>query len=200
MTLANARLQASEWARNILSQDPLILDSETTGLDGRAEICQIAIIDSSGQILLDTLVKPTVRIQREAQAIHGITETMLVNAPSWKYVAYQVGDILSKRPLIIYNADFDTRLMRQSSAAVEDDHRWSLIADSFECAMLAYAKFYGAWNDYRDDWAWQKLDVAMAQQGLDVPAAPAHSALGDCLRTLALVKCMAGAAGEAVPG
>ncbi len=199
MTLTKARLQAAEWARNILRQDPLILDTETTGLEPYDEICQIAIIDADGKTLLDTLVKPTVRISYGAMGIHRITDAQVADAPTWSAIAPPIHEAISHRPLVIYNADFDLKLMSQSSFAVGSAYNWRNPQVASHCAMLQYAKFYGAWNDYRDDWAWQKLDVAVAQQGLDVPDAPAHSALGDCLRTLAIVRAMAWAAGEAVP-
>jgi DNA polymerase-3 subunit epsilon len=46
--------QATEQARLIMQQNPLILDTETTGLGRDAEICEIAVIDARGRILVDT--------------------------------------------------------------------------------------------------------------------------------------------------
>ena len=43
-----AREMASAQAKLIMQQDALILDTETTGLQGDAEICEIAVMDSHG--------------------------------------------------------------------------------------------------------------------------------------------------------
>ena len=48
--------------------------------------------------------------------------------------------------------------------------------------MLEYAKFVGEWNNYHGNYRWQKLE------GGD------HSAAGDCLATLEVIRTMAGAA------
>jgi DNA polymerase-3 subunit epsilon len=65
--------------------------------------------------------------------------------------------------------------------------------------MQQYAIFYGDWNDWHQSYRWQRLTSACAQQGIDQSkiSAPAHSALGDCLRTLELLKVMAVYTGEA---
>lgn len=49
------------WAKGVFKnpKDWLILDTETTGLDSRDRIVEIAVIDLSGVVLLNTLVKPT---------------------------------------------------------------------------------------------------------------------------------------------
>lgn len=54
----------------------IILDTETTGLDNTAEIVEISVINDQGEVLLDTLIKPTKPIPGDATAIHGITNEM----------------------------------------------------------------------------------------------------------------------------
>jgi DNA polymerase-3 subunit epsilon len=51
----------------------------------------------------------------------------------------------------------------------------------WECAMLQYAKFVGEWNPRYNQYKWQKLKGGN------------HSALGDCLATLTLLRKMASA-------
>lgn len=51
----------------------VILDTETTGLTLRDQIIEICVIDLTGKILLNSLVKPTINIPAEAASIHGIT-------------------------------------------------------------------------------------------------------------------------------
>ena len=40
------------------NSDFVVLDTETTGLDSRAEIVEISIIDKHGNTLFDSLIKP----------------------------------------------------------------------------------------------------------------------------------------------
>jgi DNA polymerase-3 subunit epsilon len=142
------RQESIEWARALLDCDDwALLDTETTGLGPDAEIIQIGIIDRTGTRLADNiLMRPWLR---------GLCE--------------------GKR-LIIYNADYDTRLINQTCRL------WGLptFQTKAECAMLRYAAFHGEWDEYHDHYRWVKLT------GGD------HSAVGDCIATLDLIRRMAG--------
>lgn len=170
----------------IKSGDYLVLDTETTGLDSTSEICQIAIIDSAGKVLLDTLVKPNLEIPEEATAIHGISNEMVQRMA--KFDAIEVLELIRGKDVIVYNADYDVRMLYQSSAMVAlPDIRWTYHA-KFHCAMLAFSEIYGDWNDYHQSYRWQKLSTACAYY--KIPVTKAHSALEDCLSTLAVCKAM----------
>lgn len=164
-----------------------VLDTETTGLDQRAEIVSIAIVDPNGQPLLNTLVKPTRPIPPDATRIHGITNEAVADAPSWAEVYVQVKQIISGHPLIIYNSEYDIALLHQSTfRAKVAPINWVNLPSDIACAMLAYAEYWGEWNDYYESYRWQKLAVACHQQGIEVVGA--HGALADCLMTLALCR------------
>lgn len=180
--------QAQQW----LANNALILDTETTGLDSKAEIIEISIIDCAGNVLLDTLVKPTAPIPDDATRIHGITKEMVANAPTWPMIVDQFKAIISGRKLVIYNADYDLRMIYQTNNKHELEpvfygNQWN----DAECAMLAYAEFYGQWDDYRRQWKWQRLGNAAMQQNVIIEG-KAHRALADCLTTLGVIKAMAG--------
>ena len=189
-------LEAAQWAQRILQQPFVVLDTETTGLhDG--EIVEISIIDHSGAILLSSYVKPVGAIPRDAYEIHVIDAVTVAEAPGWAGVARMVEQIIGGKQVIVYNATYDRRMMHQSDEASGRGYtNWGKLA-RWECAMEAYAQFYGDYNDYRHSYRWQRLTAACKQQGIPEPEAKAHSALGDCLRTLALLKVMAQAAEEA---
>ena len=165
-----------------------ILDTETTGLDDSAEIVEISIIDQNGSVVLDTLVKPLNPIPAEVTAIHGITNDMVANAPTWASIHDRVLAILTSKPLVIYNADYDLRMLAQTAELY--GLRNSLIGLSAGCAMSAYAEFYGEWNEVRGDYRWQRLTNAAYQQGV-VVAGQAHRALADVRMTLGVIKVMA---------
>lgn len=192
------KLDAARWAKNILKTEFVILDTETTGLH-EGEIVEIAIINHCGDVLLDTYVKPSLPIPPDATRIHGITDAMVADAPGWYGVAALVEAAIRGRDLVVYNAVYDRRMMHQScERAGMDKVEWRDVA-RWHCAMERYARFWGDWNDWHQSYRWQTLTNACAQQNIPEPEAKAHSALGDCLRTLALLKVMAAAADEVQP-
>ena len=158
----------------------LILDTETTGLHGNAEIVQIGIIDLSGAVLLDTLVKPTRPISRDASAIHGITDAKVADAPTFADLAPQLRELLSGVTVVIYNAAFDERMLEQSAQAHQLTYEVPIFAGEYTCAMEPYSTWCGDWSSYHGSYRWQRLP------GGD------HSALGDCRACLAVLKRMAG--------
>lgn len=173
----------------IRSGEFVVLDTETTGLDDAAEICQIAIIGSDGLVLLDQLVKPQRPIPAGAARIHGISNEMVADAPNWGAIQPVVMNLLAGRNVVVYNAEYDMRLMMQSGRADSSTYEviWHQHA-KFWCAMNVFSPIYGEWNDYHGNYRWQKLTTAARY--FRVPITNAHSALGDCLMTLGVVQAM----------
>lgn len=166
----------------------VILDTETTGLE-RGEIVQIAIIDASGNVLLDSLVKPVGKIPPEASRIHRLYPDDVAAAPTWAQISPQVEKLLTGRDVVIYNAVYDRKMMHQSAEAAGLPRVDWKVLSRFWCAMEAFAEVYGDWNEYRGNYRWQKLTAAASYY--ELPILDAHTALGDCLMTLAVVKKMA---------
>ena len=176
---AKDRAAAIQWAQQMLEQRCLLLDSETTGLGPDAEIVQLAVVNHQGVTLFDTLIRPTGLIPPDATAIHGITDEMVEDAPTFADVYPELWKVLRDRPLTIYNANYDTKVIGyvSKSAGLAVPFDWKAVS----CCMLKYAAYVGDWNDYRRSYRWQKLE------GGD------HSALGDCRATLKLMREMASA-------
>lgn len=175
-------------AQHWLKSNFLILDTETTGLGDDAEIVEISIIDCQGDVLVNTLVKPSRPIPAEATAIHGITDEMVAGAPTWCFtLIHMVAPAIAGREVVIYNADYDVRLLNQSCTM----NRLPIpqLGIKAHCAMLAYAEFYGQKSD-RGGYKWQKLTAAAEQQGVTSEGV-AHRALADCLTTLSVIHAMA---------
>jgi len=170
-------LAAESWAKRILKSDIRILDTETTGLGTNDQICQIGICDGRGNIVMDTLVKPAVPINRKAFQIHGISEEALRDAPRFPDIYEELVNAVSYKPVIIYNVNFDRQMIRQTCDFY--NLRYPRCRE-FHCAMQWYSQWHG-WKKRKDGtYRWRKLP------GGD------HSAIGDCLAVLKLIQKMAG--------
>jgi DNA polymerase III subunit epsilon len=178
--------EAVEEVRRLLAQQPLYLDTETTGLDGRAEIVEIAILDHDGSVLLDTLVKPRLPIPLEVTRIHGITDGKVRNAPSWGELWPQVQSIMQGRMVGIYNADFDQRMILQSHKSAR--LAWQEDGLSCFCIMQIYARFYG--ERHHSSFRWQSLANAARQCRLSL--INSHRAADDARLARAVLHYIAG--------
>lgn len=183
---STAQQRAVQAARRYAAEEPLFLDTETTGIDARAEIIEVALVDAEGGVLLNTLVRPLRAIPAEAARIHGISNAQVQDAPAWTEVWPEVQRLTAGRLVGIYNAEFDLRLLRQTNQL----HRLpsgSRDLRSF-CIMQLYAQFRGrrgAYGGYR----WHKLGDAGRQCRLPLPNA--HRALDDTLLARAVFYHMA---------
>ena len=164
--------------------NPIIFDTETTGLNG--EIIEVAAVDLDGHVLLNSYCKPVTKITTGAYQVHGISEEMVADAIPFyaMWDAVIMPNLKLGRPLLSYNMAFDARMVRNSyhfhGCAFE-----SLPAPTI-CIMEAYAVYWGQWSR-RKGWVWQSLVKACRQQGIVIEE-KAHSALGDTLRALEILK------------
>lgn len=177
--LSAARNRSIRWARDLLaSGNFVILDTETTGLHNADEVIQLAVIDSAGKVLLNELLNPKISIDPGAQAVHHISKAMLADKPEFKSISDRLISALAGKTIVTYSADFDRRILRQTARTHGVDLD-PVIGQTWACAMLSYAAYYGDYNEHRGSFRWQNLT------GGD------HSALGDCLATLDLIRRMA---------
>ena len=131
-------------ADKILAQDPVFLDTETTGLYRSSEVVEVAVVDAQGRELFDSLVRPTRGIPAEATAVHGITDEMVAKAPSWGSVWPHLRELLGGRAVGIYNAPF--RFAADARQSVEKQKMtWAPIGAEVCCVMQMYRGFTRAW-------------------------------------------------------
>ena len=186
------RERAIADARELLAMDPIILDTETTGLGDDAEICEIAMVSTDGSILMNQRVRPMRPIPADATAIHGITNADVDTMPTFEDVVNGQIRRLMENPdvhIAIFNSEYDLRLIDQSygpDAPMAIYHR----RPNTHCIMNMYAEFYGAWSEYHRSYTSQSLDAAASQCGLEFEGS-AHSALADARMALAVLQHMA---------
>ena len=93
------------------------LDTETTGLSpqGGGKICEVAVsVSQNGQVLeeFSTLINPGFPMSPEVIAIHGITNEMVKNAPTFADILPRLLGVLDDCVLVAHNADFDISFLR----------------------------------------------------------------------------------------
>ena len=180
------RTEAIRLARHYHKLKPVFLDTETTGFEKIDEIVEISIIDSDGTVLLDTLCKPNRPIPPGAQAVHGISDAQVADAPGWADVWPQVRAALDGRVLAMYNAKFDLRMLRQSCSL--HGVQWQPPYAEHFCVMELFAQYYGAKNPRYGTYKWHKL--AEAGRYFNIPEPNSHRAQGDTLLTLRVFEAM----------
>lgn len=183
---AAGRSWAIAWAaERVADRDVLYLDTETTGLDGRAEIIDVAVADGTGRIVFETLIRPMAPIPRDASLIHGIEDGHVADAPTWPEIHDALATLLADRTVVVYNAPFDRRMLVQSCSR----HGVDAPASDWSCAMAAYAAFREM-STIRGGFRRHKLEHAAASFGA---RAGGHRAAGDALACRAVVVGMAAA-------
>jgi DNA polymerase-3 subunit epsilon len=176
-----AKATAIQWAQAIINQPFLVLDTEMTGLHFWDRIVEIAVINETGGVLLDTLIDPEKHIPAEVIAIHGITDEMVHGKPTFQDILPELKAILTDKPVVIYNVAFDKPFLERGGLKVEDYE--------FQCAMLMYAKFFGTWSNYYKNWKRQSLQAACSYCGIQWKNM--HRAASDCEATRQVINYMA---------
>ncbi|CZZ88985.1 exonuclease domain-containing protein [Enterobacter hormaechei] len=178
-----------------LKSDYVVIDTETTGLGEYAEIIEIAIINMRGEVLLDTLVKPTQPIPPEVTEINHITNEMVADAPAWCDVFPMVLAIITHHKWLAWNSGFDARMLEQTCFFTEvfpENHPYyaaavtSRIHTSHIDAKAVYDQWYGEFDEKRKAFKRQSLTTAAARHGVSVEGA--HRALADCKMVLAVLQ------------
>lgn len=158
-------------------------DTETAKMTG--PIVDVAVIEVNANLdvvsVYESLVDPQCPISPASQAVHGITDDMVVNAPTMAELIErdgkpfpQEGDIT----VIAHNAQFDCRMLNQAMLLPEMYTR---------ICTLKMARTI--WADIDMGLCNYKLGTLAIMFGLET--GPAHRAMGDCVTLLNLVRHMA---------
>lgn len=175
------RRRAAAWAlQRLVRRDFVVVDTETTGLGGEDQVIEVAVVNPSGKVLVDRLIRPTCPIHPRATEVHGHDSASLATASSFIQIVPELRATLSGVFAIAYNATFDERLLRQSAAA------WGVapVDAVWECAMRWYAQYTGLPSRAGVGYRSPKLPRSDADQ-------LRHGARRDCLLTLRLLTRMA---------
>lgn len=158
----------------------IVTDTETATMNGPIVDLAGIVIDEELNVVdqFETLLKPSRPIVPAAQAVHGITNDMVANAPTMQQWVDQLGfNPYDDDGLILFghNVQFDARML-----AAED-----LLPDSYtKACTLRMSR--NMWPDINEDEANHKLGTLAIMFNLGT--GPAHRAMGDCVTCLNLLR------------
>lgn len=168
-----------------IEYDEIVIDTETTGLNADTdELLQVSIIDSQGNTLFNSYIKPLFTENWDgAMAVNHITPEMVANAPNIIEVKQEINKIINSANVIVgYNTDFDLSFL----SAVGIENSKATVID----VMQDFADIYGEWSDKYGCNKWQKLTKCTEYYGYDWENDTAHDSLADCRATLYCYKKM----------
>lgn len=162
-----------------IEYDEIVIDTETTGLNADTdELLQVSIIDSQGNTLFNSYIKPLYTDNwNKAMAVNHITPEMVANAPNILEVKQEINRILNSANIIVgYSTNFDLSFL----SAVGIENSKATVID----VMQDFADIYGEWSDKYGCNKWQKLTKCATYYGYDWENDTAHDSLADCRATL----------------
>lgn len=165
----------------------VVIDVETTGLEDTDEMLQISIIDTEGNTLFNSYIRPVFHESwPQAEEINQINIQTVKDAPEIQDVAGQLAAILKDvKNIIGYDVAFDVDMLKRFGIPVNDEAE---ITD----VMKLFAPIYGEWSDKYGCFKWQKLTTCAAYFGFDWKNIKVHDSFADCLATLYCYKKLEG--------
>jgi len=167
---------APNEAVGLLAGAPLFLDYETTHkfLKDGARVCEVSVIDRTGQVIFSTLVNPEQPIPPESTAVHGISDADVADAPTWPQIAPRLQAIVAGRTVAVFYEQFERKFTPRE---------WPI---DWVCVKKIADRLLGP----------PQMDglgsLANRLKQLGLKPGPAHTGAGDCLSTLRLVQYLAG--------
>lgn len=160
-------------------RDFCVLDVETTGLEcSQDRIVQIGIIkmvDNQPVDSLNTYINPEIPIPSRATDIHGITDSDVKDAPTYKQIADRVLSLMNNSTVVGHNVTFDLNFVQRIFPFCSDPDADIKIdyVDTWEYAHKVVPRL----RDY-------KLQTLLSYYHIDPGAA--HTAYDDARATLEL--------------
>lgn len=155
----------------------LVLDTETTGLGETAEILQFSAMWGDGKEAMNQYIRPVHSPSwPEAEAVNHITPEMVADKPTLNDKKADIEGLLNEAGIIVgYNLPFDLRMLEQNGIKLPDKRKYVDL-------MIPFAAVYGEWNDYFEDFKWQKLITCARYYGYQ--GGGWHDSLEDVRATL----------------
>ena len=151
-------------------------DTESTGVSNSDQIIEfgaVEIIDGKICRTFQRYIKPSIRIPADATRVHGITNAMLKNAPSFEKVAEDIFLFVKGAKLVAHNAAFDCRMMKLEG----ERHNIEIPPEFDQAAVIDTMKMA------QQKWPGKRigLDALLDRLGIDRSSRVEHGALLDSM-------------------
>ncbi len=154
----------------------LIIDTETVGSGGLVEIIEIALGDTDGNILYQSLVQPVFNPLPPPSKHKRFDSAEWAGAPEWVEVWPHISALIENKLLIAYNAAFDRRALAATCAR----YRQRSTERGWRCAIPIVKRSLGTRKSV-------SLAKACTYYGLE---AGTHRAERDVQATYHLLRCV----------
>lgn len=173
----NARIEKLQW---IVDPNRLyvVLDVETTGgKAGTDRITEIGAVKmQAGEVLetFNTLINPQRHIPSFISRLTGISNAMVVNAPTFADIANQLSEFLQGAVFVAHNAKFDYGFIRSEFARCDIPFDMPQL-----CTVVSMRRYYPGQPSY---------SLGKLCEAFDIPLINHHRALADATATVELLK------------
>ncbi|MDO3385688.1 DNA polymerase III subunit epsilon [Gilvimarinus sp. SDUM040013] len=162
---------------NITEHRQIVLDTETTGLDPQQghKIIEIGCVELINRKLTGNhyhqYINPLREIDAGAMEVHGITNEMLDNKPTFDQIRAEFMAFIAGAELVIHNAPFDVGFIDHELRLLDSRHQTIALNNSIvDSLLLARGKHPGQKNN---------LDALCKRYGVDNSQRELHGALLD---------------------
>lgn len=152
-------------------QGILFVEFQTSGRGKDTEIIEISVVDSSENVLFQSLIKPIKPIKEDSTKQHGINNAHVIDSPSFADVWKSFSAVIGRSDIAFYNADFSKRIILQSIAKAFDTpipkHFYTLFPyNKVICVGEQYKDFNNFRLGYFQNNGLQHINSACGQSGV----------------------------------
>ena len=154
----------------------LFFDLELTGFYERDEILSISIVDGYGNLIMDTMVKPThTKRWKRTEKIHGITPEMTENSPTLEELTPKIKELFEGADaLIAYGVSTDYSHIKY---IYETEEERSALHNKIRCCANEFVRYI---YEHRPDIVHASLTDAMSCFDIEWEGT-AHTSIADTL-------------------
>lgn len=154
----------------------LFFDLELTGVYDHDEIISISIVDGTGKVVMDTLVRPVhTKKWKRTEKIHGITPDMVVDAPTLADLTPQIKELFAHADnLIAYGVSTDFSHIK---TIYDTEAERAALRGKIRCAATEYTRYM---QEHHPELSHTSLTDAMAVLGIAWDGV-AHTSIADTI-------------------
>jgi len=160
-----------------------VIDFETTGLDAAADrVLEMGIVCFDEGVKTGSqnwLINPTMPVPEEASAVHGITDEMLADQPTFEQLWQEIRPHLEGRLPVAYNAGFDKKFLLAELGRIGET-TWG---DELPPAMQSDVEWVDPLVWARELFPDQSAKLVEICKVLEIPLEDAHRAANDAEAT-----------------